>query len=102
MRRRVRSGLPADGGGNDCLAKSALSRYWRYRNGRDICPGIAAASWPSLYSISDGLAVTFQREVNTAWDLALTAKPHLDAGERNYAFVKIGAGRSGEAVRIMA
>ena len=37
-------------------------------------------------------------EANLAWALALAAEPHLDALERNYTFVAIGAGETFAAI----
>jgi hypothetical protein len=38
-------------------------------------------------------------EANLAWALALAAKPHLDAVDRNNIFAAIGAGETFEAIR---
>ena len=40
-------------------------------------------------------------EANLAWALALAAKPHLDALERNYTFVTIGAGETFAAIHTL-
>ena len=42
-----------------------------------------------------------RHEANLAWALALAAKPHLDAVERNYIFVAIGAGETFAAIRTL-
>jgi hypothetical protein len=39
------------------------------------------------------------QEVNLAWDLIEAAKPHLNARERNYVFVTVGAGDTFAAIR---
>jgi hypothetical protein len=40
-------------------------------------------------------------EANLAWTLALAAKPHLDAVERNDVFVAIGAGETFTAIHAL-
>jgi hypothetical protein len=42
-----------------------------------------------------------RHEANLAWALALAAKPHLDAVERNYTFVTIGAGETFAAIHAL-
>jgi hypothetical protein len=42
-----------------------------------------------------------RHEANLAWALALAAKPHLDALERNYTFVAIGAGETFAAIHTL-
>ncbi|MDT5184885.1 MAG: hypothetical protein QOI29_3043 [Mycobacterium sp.] len=42
-----------------------------------------------------------RHEANLAWALALAAKPHLDALERNYTFVTIGAGETFAAIHTL-
>jgi hypothetical protein len=42
-----------------------------------------------------------RHEGNLAWALALAAKPHLDALERNYTFVTIGAGETFAAIHTL-
>ena len=42
-----------------------------------------------------------RREADLAWALALAAKPHLDALERNYTFVTIGAGETFAAIHTL-
>ncbi len=42
-----------------------------------------------------------RHEANLAWALALVAKPHLDALERNYTFVTIGAGETFAAIHTL-
>jgi hypothetical protein len=40
-----------------------------------------------------------EHAVNLAWVLTEAAKPHMNAGERNYVFVTVGAGDTFAAVR---
>ena len=42
-----------------------------------------------------------RHETSLAWALALVAKPHLDALERNYTFVAIGAGETFAAIHTL-
>ena len=39
------------------------------------------------------------QEITLAWALIDIAKPHMNAGERNYAFVTVGAGDTFAAIR---
>jgi hypothetical protein len=45
------------------------------------------------------MAVTDPQEANLAWALIEAAKPHMNAGERNFAFVTVGAGDTFAAIR---
>jgi hypothetical protein len=44
------------------------------------------------------IAVRNEQEANLAWALIDAAKPHMNAGERNYAFVAVGAGDTFAAI----
>jgi hypothetical protein len=45
------------------------------------------------------MAVTDPQEANLAWALIEAAKPHMNAGERNFVFVTVGAGDTFAAIR---
>jgi hypothetical protein len=45
------------------------------------------------------IAVRNVQAANLAWELLEAAKPHMNAGERNYAFVNVGAGDTFAAIR---
>jgi hypothetical protein len=44
-------------------------------------------------------AVQNVQEANLAWALIEAAKPHMNAGERNFVFVTVGAGDTFAAIR---
>jgi hypothetical protein len=46
-----------------------------------------------------GIAVRNEQEANLALALIEVAKPHMNAGERNYVFVTLGAGDTFAAIR---
>jgi hypothetical protein len=45
------------------------------------------------------IAVRNVQEANLAWALIEAAKPHMNAGERNYVFATVGAGDTFAAIR---
>lgn len=47
------------------------------------------------------VAVRNTHEVNLAWALIDVARPHLDIYERNHIFVRVGAGDTYAAIRLL-
>jgi hypothetical protein len=50
-------------------------------------------------AVTDAIAVRNVQEADLAWALIEAAKPHMNAGERNYVFVTVGAGDTFAAIR---
>jgi hypothetical protein len=50
-------------------------------------------------AVRSPVAVRNVQEANLAWALIDVAKPHMNAGERNFMFVSIGAGDTFAAIR---
>lgn len=50
-------------------------------------------------AVRSPVAVRNVQEANLAWALIDVAKPHMNAGERNFVFVSIGAGDTFAAIR---
>ena len=50
-------------------------------------------------AVTDPMAVRNVQEADLAWALIEAAKPHMNAGERNFVFVTVGAGDTFAAIR---
>jgi hypothetical protein len=76
------------------LKARLLARGLRSAQGSIRHPLSAAVNRPEA-----AIAVRNSQERNLVWALIEAAKPHMNAGERNYVFVTVGAGDTFAAIR---